>query len=612
MKMSSMKFVWGAAVSAAVLLGASGLRADEVVDGFKVGPITISCKEARGWTVATERGEGAESVEELVVRWSSPTNDLPPSFRVTWDVPQVDIQHRWWMAEKGSEFDLPPEWRSTETTDIAHGLPVMTLFNESEMNRLTFATDESVQKLKFGAGVYEEACTVRCFFEYFSETRGTPCKEYVARVRLDGRAIEWGQAIREATEWVRERNGTGIANVPREAFRPLYSTWYGFHQNVTDKELEEECARAAELGMGTLIVDDGWHTDDTNKTYAVCGDWMISTRRFPNVREHVKKVQAMGMKYMLWYTVAFVGKRSEAYQKFAGKWLYETNEMGIPDVRYPEVREYLIECFVRAVKDWEVDGLKLDFVDCLGAWSDAPGETGRDYWSVEAAIERFVADATKALRAVKPDVLIEFRQKYVGTRMQQFGNMIRVVDCAGDATANRVGIAQLRLITMKAAVHSDMIEWHVDDTAENGARMILNSMFGVVQYSMRIDRLPKDHLEMMRHWIRFSREHESALLHGEFRAHYPEMKFPILEAWDARERIVGVYARDLVVDVGTVDKCTYVLNVTNAKKLTIRCAEKVPRVIVFDTFGKKVGEVELAAGLNEVAVPSAGYIKCAR
>jgi alpha-galactosidase len=175
-----------------------------------------------------------------------------------------------------------------------------------------------------------------------------------------------------------------------------------------------------------------------------------------------------------------------------------------------------------------------------------------------------------------------------------------------------VGIAQLRMITMKAAVHSDMIEWHVDDTAENGARMILNSMFGVVQYSMRIDRLPKDHLEMMRHWIQFSREHESALLHGEFRAHYPEMKFPILEAWDAKERIVGVYARDLVVDVGTVDRTTYVLNVTDVKKLTIRCAGKVPRAVVFDTFGKKVGEVELAVGMNEVAVPSAGFIKCAR
>ncbi len=607
MKTHSMMFVW----SAAVLLGASALRADEVVNGFKVGPITISCKEARGWTMSTERAVGADGVEELVVRWASPTNDLPPSFRVMWDIPQLDIQHRM-RNEQKAEFDLPPEWRSTLTTDIAHGLPIMALFNDSEMNRLVFATDETVQKLKFGAGVYEEACTVRCFFEYFAETRGTPCKEYGTRVRFDLREKNWGEAISDAVKWIRLRNGTGLADVPRGAFKPLYSTWYGFHQNVTDKGLEEECRRAASLGMETLIVDDGWHTDDTNKTYAVCGDWMVSTRRFPNMREHVKKVQAMGMKYMLWYTVAFTGKRSEAYKKYAGKWLYETNDMGVPDVRYAEMREYLIGCFTRAIKDWGIDGFKLDFIDCLGAWSDAPGTTGRDYWSVEAAIERLMQDVVKALKAIKPDVLIEFRQSYVGTRMQQFGNMMRVVDCAGDAAANRVGIAMLRLTTERAAVHSDMIEWRVDDTPQNGARMILNSMFGVVQYSMRLDRLPKDHLEMMRHWIQFSREHENALLHGEFRAHHPEMKFPILEAWDAKERIVGVYARNLVVDVGTVDRATCVLNATDANKLTIRCAEKMPHAAIYDTFGKKVGEIKLTAGLNEVAVPSAGYIKCER
>ena len=75
------------------------------------------------------------------------------------------------------------------------------------------------------------------------------------------------------------------------AFKPLYSSWYCFHQDVFAKDIEAECAAAADLGMKTVIVDDGWQTDDTNRGYAFCGDWEVSRRRFPDMAAHVKRVQ---------------------------------------------------------------------------------------------------------------------------------------------------------------------------------------------------------------------------------------------------------------------------------------------------------------------------------
>ena len=33
------------------------------------------------------------------------------------------------------------------------------------------------------------------------------------------------------------------------------------------------------------------------------------------------------------------------------------------DPRYPEVRQYLIDTYVKALRDWELDGFKLDFID---------------------------------------------------------------------------------------------------------------------------------------------------------------------------------------------------------------------------------------------------------
>ena len=63
--------------------------------------------------------------------------------------------------------------------------------------------------------------------------------------------------------------------------------------------------------MKVLIVDDGWQTDDTNRGYAFCGDWQISPRRFPDMPAHVRRVHEMGLKYIVWYAVPFVGKKSE-------------------------------------------------------------------------------------------------------------------------------------------------------------------------------------------------------------------------------------------------------------------------------------------------------------
>ncbi|QTH40015.1 hypothetical protein J4772_20555 [Cohnella sp. LGH] len=54
---------------------------------------------------------------------------------------------------------------------------------------------------------------------------------------------------------------------------------------------------------------------------------------------------------------------------------------------------------------------------------------GRDYDSVSEAVDRLLSDVMERMRAVKPDVMIEFRQKYIVPLMRKYGNMFRVADC---------------------------------------------------------------------------------------------------------------------------------------------------------------------------------------
>lgn len=591
-------------------IGASASAFERIVPGFSVGPVKIWCGEPASWTFNAERTACADDTEELKVLISAPKEALPPTFYVSWEVPQLDIHHRW--AALSMNYPMPPAWDGSFATDLAHGIPVYALFNDVERNRYTFATDESHQRVVFRAGIYEEECTVQCSFGYFTGTK-SPCSAYEVRIRFDARDAFWSDAIQAASAWVSSRPDNEPCTAPDAAFKPLYSTWYGFHQNLFAADIESECALAAKLGMKTLIVDDGWQTDDTNRGYAYCGDWNVSTRRFPDMAAHVKKVQEMGLKYMVWYSVPFVGEKSANYERFKGKYLYHTMGAGVLDPRFPEVRAFLVGVYEKALREWNIDGFKLDFIDCFDARGTDPAVAenyaGRDYRNIAEATDRLLADVMAKLKTIKPDLLVEFRQQYIGAAIRKHGNMMRVADCPGDKHTNRRGIAQLRLTSGRSAVHGDMLEWYPTDTVENAARPVLDSLFGVVQYSMVLKNLPESHVEMVRHWADFSSAHEEALLHGVFRPHHPEANYPMLEGESAAERIIGVYLDSSVVDCGAADKPVYVVNGSGAKRLTLRLAAKPKAVAAFDTVGKSVPSPVLVAGTQDVEVPVSGYLK---
>ena len=119
------------------------------------------------------------------------------------------------------------------------------------------------------------------------------------------------------------------------------------------------------------------------------------------------------------------------------------------DPRFPEVRRFLVDTYARAMKEWDLDGFKLDFIDAIRFWGEDPAEKenfkGRDIKSVPIAVEKLMTEVHAALTAIKPDALVEFRQGYVGPGIRKFGNMLRVGDCPGSARRNRVAIANLRL-----------------------------------------------------------------------------------------------------------------------------------------------------------------------
>lgn len=575
------------------------------------GMAEVTCENPAGWKfdVKASNDNGRDVV---TVKISSPTEATPPKFGVFFRVSGAGVQNVWTSDIEKEKFQLAPQlwwkWLTKYTSQLAQNTPIAVGFNSAGVSPVAIACSEAFNFLEYGLYVDDRTCEIVGRCEFFVQPVA-PLKEYEVSVLLDRRGRNWVDTVKSCTEWVESKNSFTPAHVPESAYDPLYSTWYAYLQDVHDKELEKEAKLAAKLGMKTMILDDGWQKEDSKDFYSKAGDWMPVKSRFPDMKAHVAKVHEAGLKYMLWLAVPFMGNEAQNYNRFKKMFLSDS----VLDPRFPEVREYLLKTYERAVGEWGFDGLKLDFIDCFALPAQDPAikdnYAGRDYRSLPQAVDRLMKDVLQRLKKINPDVMIEFRQRYMGPAIRQYGNMIRAADTPADPYLNRRRICSLRLTSGKTAVHSDMLVWSKDETPQGAALPILNVLFSTIQYSMILQRVTPEHREVIQHWIKFSQEHRNALLKGDFTPHHPENGFSWVEGEDRKERIIACYAENACVKTGKPDKSVYLVNATGTSAMLVDFAAKPSKIEAFDVFGKSAGTLEAGEGLVRLPVPSSGYAK---
>ena len=393
---------------------------------------------------------------EFMLNWDEEqAKDINSKVTLLWDLPCVDVQYMWHPNCRPKRV-LDANWRLRLDSMLTGSAPIALLFNGADQNTYTFATDKVKKVTSVRFGVEDSRNTI-------TGEISMGLKQFTGRnsdkllVRGDFRRVPYYQSLDDVRAWWENVLHITPMPVPEAARLPMYSSWYNFHQEITAEELEAECRRAKELGMSAIIVDDGWQTEDTNCNYGYTGDWEVCKKKIPDMRGHVKRVHDMGLKYILWYSVPFVGYYSKNWERFKDKLIYKVdrNECGVLDPRYPEVREFLISIYEHAVREYDLDGFKLDFIDRFVMKADDQVKPDMDYTCIQEAVERLMTDIRIRLTALKPNIMIEFRQKYIGPLMRSFGNMFRVADCPSDVTINRTGTIDLRLLSGNTACHSE-------------------------------------------------------------------------------------------------------------------------------------------------------------
>lgn len=554
-------------------------------------------------TVITRRKQGEILFLDLNVKLQ---NEIPEKIIVSFRIPATNAFAIW------SSFDrvhiLRPDWGMNEINSrLASGMPIQQLLGFDGNNRMCVSVSDVDTPIKIRMGYNEENAEVICEVEFFSLQTNKRC-EYNATIRIDFRKIKYYDTIYDTVDWWENECGYESAFVPEYAKLPVDSLWYSFHQNLDYEKVIEECNNSKELGLETVIIDDGWQTDDNNRGYAFCGDWEVCKSKMKDMKKLVEEIHNIGMKVILWYSVPFMGIHSNKFCEFKSMLLDESGDnktFFALDPRYKKVRDYLSNFYEEAIKEWNLDGFKLDFIDSFVLKGKSlECDNNRDFESLEDAIHALMSETKGKLTKLNSDILIEFRQSYVGPSIRKYGNMLRVGDCPGDVLTNRSQIINLRYTSGKTAVHSDMIMWNENDTVENAAQQLINIIYSVPQISMIINKLPETHKTMLKFYLGFWNENKEVLLNGKLTAENPECEYSVVRATLENTEIITPYTNTLVE---IRENKAIVINATTKDTLVLKGAKDYKSKVI-NCLGEIVSEFIVENKLEEIRIPRAGII----
>ncbi len=547
-----------------MLLNSTLLYAQTKQTSFELGPLVIDIeKDDSPFVVEIKNITKETDVYSFTMVLTADEAMSPPKTTIKWQTPSIDIAGIW-TPEFNNDYIIPADWSSKKLSSmLTQNAPIYSLFGHDDINRYTVSVSDAVNRVNLSAKVREEDSMIYHQLDFFTE-KHKAVTSYKVEVRIDMREIPLYTSLHDVASWWASMDQYTPIAVPQSALEPMYSTWYSYHQNITHDELLAEGKLAKQLGYGAIIVDDGWQTNDSNRGYAYTGDW--EPERLTNIEKFVSDVHALGIKSLLWYSIPFVGDKSKAAKKFKGKYLSHSESLGtyVLDPRYPEVRQYLINHYIKAIKDWKWDGLKLDFIDQFKTSKDTDLTigNGRDYASVYESVDKLMSDLVFELKKINPEVMIEFRQRYIGPAMRKYGNMFRATDIPNGAVTNRKRIVTLRLLSGDTAVHSDMLMWHLDEPVELAALQLLNVLYSVPQLSVRLNDLPTSHLNMVEFYTKYWNKNKHVLLSEHFQPKGITSNYPVISSYKGNKQIIALYGESLAAQTNNIST----IDIINAKK----------------------------------------------
>ncbi|OGS22290.1 MAG: hypothetical protein A2252_06935 [Elusimicrobia bacterium RIFOXYA2_FULL_39_19] len=323
----------------------------------------------------------------------------------------------------------------------------------------------------------------------------------------------WFHAFREYTDIYRKWLNVETEIPKLSAYEPVWCTWTAFFSKLNDKKIIKNAVIAKKLGLKSIIIDDGWYGPglDEEKGNRM-GDFYPDKKKFTDFNKMIKTIQKMGLKAILWiapHGIAPISKKVKTYGhlfvKLDGKNFLTRNGYHTLCPCNKEAREYVVKESVRLLKDYRVDGLKIDL---FNNYTNRVCESNHshDCSSMIEGLHLMMKDIWEAMKAYNPEVILELKQNYGNVLTEQYGSMVRAGDTPFD-----IDLDLWRCFYIQAyarVIHNDYLAWTPSEKPLNLAVMMIKLITaGVPTFSSALTGVPKSHLEVIKKWMTFYNDH---------------------------------------------------------------------------------------------------------
>jgi alpha-galactosidase len=565
--------------------GAPGLHCQ--VDALASGPDS--------WLIRfTAAADVAVAVTGLTIRWTVAATDM-----------HGFLGGAPWLADLVGL----PFWEVHKYAAANNGIPFTCLFHRSGANRYAFGLVDQLTETDLACTLSESSRSYH--FHWHKPPRTIPAGATWQEALFVSTAAEpWPAVLAHYRQVVDREWPQPHLLVPEHAYDPVFCSWTAVHHNVSQAWVLRNAQLAADLGFGTWLTDDGWFTEQASfADYRFTGDWQPCAARFPDFAGHVRAVQAMGLRYVLWVGPFMVGDESWAADRFANLLAHHDERLHYSQLSpwRRETGDIVADLLERLIVDFRLDGLKLDFIDAVAGDIARPPDA--DFASVGEGLYAILCRAVEQIAALRPGLLIELRSRYTNLAGRRYGNLYRASDVPINFAWNRWQVVMLRLIAPDRAVHLDPALWHPDDSDENVAVHLINLICSVPMVSIDLEQYPASHCQLIRTWIAFYQAHRQAIVHGRFEPLFRLGHVPLIRFTGAHERIVGIYD-DIAFSPGNDLLPLWLLNASTRPFLELLPDDLAgPHTVTrYDKFGTIAGQETVSFPVARLPVEVGGYL----
>lgn len=342
----------------------------------------------------------------------------------------------------------------------------------------------------------------------------------------------------------------------RDRARPvLLNNWEATYFDFTEEKLVEIAENAKKDGIELFVLDDGWFGTRCGDTSGL-GDWWANTERLPEgIRGLSEKIEALGLKFGLWFELEMVNKDSELYRAHPD-WILQTpgrntchgRNQYVLDFSRKEVVDYIYGLVVKILRESRISYIKWDMnryiTECFSAGygAEQQGEIFHRYILG-------VYDLYERLTSEFPEILFESCASG-GGRFDP-GMLYYAPQCWTSDDSDAVERIKIQYGTSFCYPVSSMGA-HVSITPNH---QVFRSTplktrgdvaaFGAFGYELDLARLTEEERQMVREQIAFVKKYRKLIHTGDFH----RLKSPFegnLAAWmvvsqDKRQAIVACF-----------------------------------------------------------------------